>query len=176
MTDGNTSEYPRGAPRRGREPASDYPRGTREPASECPRARSILSQVAKLQHFAVHATAPPRELAGIVSDACGALWYGAANFAGAPSMTCIEFLHKHPYRPDPPINVSFDDLTASLRVACRAAGLVDIPCTCDLHDWKHGAHAARHAFLRVGGDASAILDPDGGVVTDTLSLVRGNML
>ena len=61
----------------------------------------------------------------------------------APAMTCVEFLHKNPRRPDPGIAVDASELAVAVGHAARAAGLVPVACTCDWHPWKYAPASAR---------------------------------
>merc|ERR1719399_1276193 len=69
-------------------------------------------------------------------------WY-PHDYAGAPAMTCVEFLHKNPRRPDPGIAVDASELAVFVGHAARAAGLVPVACTCDWHPWKYAPASAR---------------------------------
>ena len=97
-----------------------------------------LAAVSRLQLFAVHARTPPNP----VARDCPARWY-LHDYAGAPAMTCVEFLHKNPRRPDPGIAVDASELAVAVGHAARAAGLVPVACTCDWHPWKYAPASAR---------------------------------
>ena len=97
-----------------------------------------LAAVSRLQLFAVHARTPPNP----VARDCPARWY-PHDYAGAPAMTCVEFLHKNPRRPDPGIAVDASELAVAVGHAARAAGLVPVACTCDWHPWKYAPASAR---------------------------------
>ena len=112
-----------------------------------------LASSAKIQHFAVYSRKPPFP----VSEDCPAQVY-LNDFAGAPAMTCIELLHKHPNRPDPPVDVDAAELAAALRDATRASGLVPLACSCEAHDWKPQITNARHLANIVAESGSEVQD------------------